>query len=75
MNETIAGVLDQLTNPTDQLLDEARELADDLGVRLVDKDELLEDTDKKNAYDLFVAFEAACRLEEIIDELRTLRGR
>jgi hypothetical protein len=80
MNETIAAVLDQLTNPTDQLLDEAKELASDLGVRLVDKDELLkgmgpEGNPDKHAYDLYEAFEAACRLEEIIDALRTLRGR
>jgi hypothetical protein len=71
----VVAILDRLTDPVHQLLDEAKELADDLGGRLVDKDELLKgqgpaDNTNKHAYDLSEAFWAACRLEKIIDELR-----
>jgi hypothetical protein len=71
---SVIALLDRITDPADQLLAEAKQLADELGVRLIDKDELLKGKDDKNAYDLYEAFWAARRLEEIIDGLIRLRS-
>jgi hypothetical protein len=67
MTDTITTLLDQLTNPTDQLLDRARFLADTASGILAAKIKGISEEDSDRLDD---AFRAVNEIHNILDELR-----